>query len=85
MDAVLSSLHIHMLTIAPGSSAEGKTIGDLDLKTRYGIADCGLRRNNSTDIIANATTRLQAGDALIVFCSDRTAREISGRFCHSPD
>ena len=85
MDAVLSSLHIHMLTIAPGSSAEGKTIADLDFKARYGIADCGLRRNNATDIIANTTTRLQAGDALIIFCSDRTAREISGRFCHSPD
>jgi monovalent cation:H+ antiporter-2, CPA2 family len=85
MDAVLLSLHVHMLTLEPGSSAEGKTIADLDLKTRYGIADCGLRRNNATDIIANTTTRLQAGDALIIFCSDRTAQEISGWFCHSPD
>jgi monovalent cation:H+ antiporter-2, CPA2 family len=85
MDAVLSSLRIHMLTIEPGSSAEGKTIADLDLKTRHGIADCGLRRNNTTEIIADAATRLQAGDALIVFCSDRTVQEISGLFCQSPD
>jgi CPA2 family monovalent cation:H+ antiporter-2 len=85
IDAVLSSLRIHMLNIEPGSPAVGKTLADLDLKTRYGIADCGLRRNNATDIIADATTRLQAGDALIVFCSDRTVQEISGLFCHSHD
>jgi len=80
MDEVLSSLRIHMLTVEPGSPAEGKTIADLRLKEQYGIADCGLRRNRDTSIAANAATRLQAGDALIVFCSDGIVREIAVLF-----
>jgi monovalent cation:H+ antiporter-2, CPA2 family len=82
MDEVLSSLRIHMLTVEPGSSAEGKTIADLELNVRYGITDCGLRRNNNTSITADTGTRLQAGDALIVFCSDSTVRDIAGLFCY---
>lgn len=74
-----------MLNVETRSPAEGKSIADLDLKTRYGITDCGFTRNNTTDITTDATTRLQAGDALIVFCSDKKVREISGLFCHSLD
>jgi CPA2 family monovalent cation:H+ antiporter-2 len=85
MDAVLESLRIHMVHVEPGSFAEGKTIRELDLKTRFGIADCGLRRNNATDIAPDVTTRLQAGDALIVFVSDKTVLEITGLFCHPHD
>ena len=48
MDTVLLSLRIHMLTVEPGSFADGKTIAELDLRTRYGIADFGLRRENKT-------------------------------------
>ncbi|OPX63650.1 MULTISPECIES: cation:proton antiporter [unclassified Methanoregula] len=80
MDEVLSSLRIHMLTVEPKSPAEGKTLADLRLKEQYGIADCGLRRNGDTSVTADAATRLQAGDSLIVFCSDRTIREIAGLF-----
>jgi len=85
MDAVLESLRIHMVHVEPGSFAEGKTIRELDLKTRFGIADCGLWRDNATDIAPDVTTRLQAGDALIVFASDKTVQEITGLFCHSHD
>ena len=85
MDIVLESLHVQMLHVEPGSFADGKTIADLDLKTRYGITDCGLRRHNATDITPDATTRLQAGDALIVFASDKTVQEIAGLFCHPQD
>jgi CPA2 family monovalent cation:H+ antiporter-2 len=85
MDAVLESLHIHMLNVEPGSSAKGKTIANLDLKGRYGIDDCGLRRDNATNITPDATTRLQAGDALIVFSSDTTVQEIAGLFSQRRD
>ena len=85
MDAVLLSLHIQTLIVEPGSFAEGKTIADLDLKTRYDIADCGLRRDNATDITPDTTTRLQAGDALIVFTSDKTIQEIAGLFSYTRD
>jgi CPA2 family monovalent cation:H+ antiporter-2 len=85
MDAVLESLRIHMVHVEPGSFAQGKTIRELDLKTRFGIADCGLRRDNATDIAPDVTTRLQAGDALIVFVSDKTVQEMTGVFCHPHD
>ena len=85
MDAVLLSLHIQTLIVEPGSFAEGKTIADLDLKTRYDIADCGLRRDNATDITPDTTTRLLAGDALIVFTSDNTIQEIAGLFSYTRD
>jgi K+/H+ antiporter YhaU regulatory subunit KhtT len=85
MDEVLSSLRIHMLTIEPGSQAEGKTLGDLGLAVRYGIADCGLRRDRDTRISAGAATRLQAGDALILFCSDKIAGENAVQSCRVPE
>jgi CPA2 family monovalent cation:H+ antiporter-2 len=85
MDTVLESLRIHMVHVEPGSFADGKTIADLDLKTRYGITDCGLHRDNATNITPDETTRLQAGDALIVFASDKTVLEIAGLFCHPQD
>jgi len=85
MDAALQSLHIQTLIVEPGSSAEGQTIADLDLKGRYGITDCGLRRDNATEITPDTTTRLQAGDALIVFASDKTVNEIAGLFSRTCD
>jgi K+/H+ antiporter YhaU regulatory subunit KhtT len=80
MDAVLPSLRIHMLTVEAGSFAEGKTIADLDLKSRYGIEDFGLRKNNATTVAPDAATWLQAGDTLIILISDKTSQEIAGLF-----
>jgi uncharacterized protein with PhoU and TrkA domain len=85
LDAVLDSLHIRMLYIEPGSFAEGKTLGDLDLKARFGIADYGFWRDNATDNTSDEATRLQAGDVLIVFVSDKTGEEMAGLFCCSRD
>ena len=85
MDTVLLSLRIHMLTVEPGSFADKKTIAELDLKTRFGIKEYGLRRNNVTEITTAITTRLQEGDALILFTSDKTVQEIAGLFSHPQD
>jgi len=52
---------------------------------RYGITDYGLRRNNITNLNADTTTSLQAGDALILFASDKTVGEITGLFSHPQD
>jgi monovalent cation:H+ antiporter-2, CPA2 family len=85
MDTVLLSLRIHMLTVEPGSFADKKTIAELDLKARFGIKEYGLRRNNVTEITTATTTRLQEGDALILFTSDKTVQEIAGLFSHPQD
>ncbi|MGA2917144.1 cation:proton antiporter [Methanoregula sp.] len=80
MDTVLLSLRIHMLTVEPGSAAEGKAIADLCLKENFGIADYGLRRENTTIFKPEGNICLRAGDALIIFTTDQTARELSPVF-----
>ena len=80
MDTVLLSLRIHMLTVEPGSFADGKTIADLDLKDRYGISDFGVRRDNKTTAQPPLNTSLMAGDAFIIFATDQTAKELGPLF-----
>ncbi|MFA6333448.1 MAG: NAD-binding protein, partial [Methanoregula sp.] len=80
MDTVLLSLRIHMLTVEPGSFADGKTIADLELKSSYGISDFGVRRDNKTTAQPDVNTCLLAGDALIIFATDQTARDLGHLF-----
>jgi CPA2 family monovalent cation:H+ antiporter-2 len=80
MDTVLLSLRIHMLTVEPGSAAEGKTIADLCLKENFGITEYGLRRENTTVFKPDGNTGLRTGDALIIFTTDQTAGELSPCF-----
>jgi monovalent cation:H+ antiporter-2, CPA2 family len=80
MDTVLLSLRIHMLTVEPGSHADGKTIAELELKERFGISDFGLRRDNKTTAQPDISTRLRAGDALLIFATDQTAAGIGHLF-----
>jgi len=80
MDTVLLSLRIHMLTVEPGSFAEGKSIRELDLKGSYGISDYGLRRESKTTAQPDAATVLQAGDALIIFSTDQAAADLGRHF-----
>jgi CPA2 family monovalent cation:H+ antiporter-2 len=80
IDTVLLSLRIHVLTVEPGSFADGKKIRDLDLREKYGIADVGLRRNNEMMTVTDESTYLLAGDALLVFSTDQVAEEIRPLF-----
>ncbi len=80
IDTVLLNLRIHMLNVESGSFADGKTIADLDLKARYGVSDFGLRRENKTTPQPDLSTCLQAGDALIIFSTDQTAKDLACLF-----
>jgi len=80
MDTVLLSLRIHMLTVQPGSIAEGMTLADLDLKAHYGISDYGIRRGNSTTTQPDLATRLERGDGLLIFTTDQIAAELGRLF-----
>ena len=85
MDTVLLSLRIHMLTVEPGSSVDGKTLAELDLRNRYGVADFGLRRENRTTTQPDPGTCLRGGDALIIFSTDQTADEMMPLFSRTGD
>ncbi len=80
MDTMLFSLRIHTIIVEPGSIVEGKTIEELDLDTRYGITDFGLRRDNVTTTLPDITIRLQAGDGLLIFSTDQKAEELARCF-----
>ncbi len=77
--------HVHTFIIEPGSEAEGKTIRELDLSTRFGIFEFGLRSGGKTKSRIEDSRRLSAGEALIIFITDENAREISFLFRKSPD
>jgi monovalent cation:H+ antiporter-2, CPA2 family len=77
--------HIHTFCIEPGSGAEGKTLGELDLASRFGIAGAGIRSGGKTTSHFPATRRLQAGEVLIAFITDKTARELSPLFSADRD
>jgi CPA2 family monovalent cation:H+ antiporter-2 len=79
-DTSLHMHHVHTLHVEPGSYAEGKALADLDLKNRFGIRDYGFRHGGSTVIRPDETTRLAAGDALILYASDEDAEKISTLF-----
>ncbi|MDD1704022.1 MAG: cation:proton antiporter [Methanoregula sp.] len=69
-------LHVHTFTVEPGSPADGKSVRELELKTRFGIGDIGLRSGNMTISNVPGSTVLSAGDVVILFIPDAKAREI---------
>ncbi len=86
MDNILvASPRIHRLTVEPGSFADNRTIAALNLKARYGISDCSLRRDGTTRISPDPLTTLHVGDVLMVFSTDRTVQEIAGLFTQPQD
>ncbi|MDP3396463.1 MAG: cation:proton antiporter [Methanoregula sp.] len=80
METMLHSLRIHTIFVEPGSTAAGKTLGELELKNRFGIMDYGFRREGKTIMQPNDTISLQEGDALIIFASDERCEEIRPLF-----
>lgn len=85
MDTMLLSLRIHMLTVEPGSFADGKTIDELKLKTRFGITDFGLRRDGVTTTQPDKAICLKHGDGLLIFSTDQTADDLAHLFAKPPE
>jgi CPA2 family monovalent cation:H+ antiporter-2 len=80
INTLLQSLRIHTLCVEPGSEAAGKTIAELELTTRFGIADYGLRRENTTIVQPDESTKLEEGDSLVIFSTDQKFEELSSLF-----
>lgn len=83
--AFFSNRHVHALHIEPGSEAEGKTFDSLDLGTRYGIMEAGIRSEGKTTSHFPPDRKLRAGEVLIMFITDETARELSPLFRRKED
>ncbi|MFA4878073.1 MAG: cation:proton antiporter [Methanoregula sp.] len=72
--------HVHAFTIEPGSDADGKTVSELELGTRFGIMEVGLRSQGRTTSIIAPDRKLVAGEVIITFITDQTAQELMGLF-----
>lgn len=80
MDTMLQSLRIHTLVVEPGSFAEGRTLGELDLKTRLGIGDFGFRKGDHTFVHPEDGMRVEVGDSILVLTSDEKASAMAPLF-----
>jgi CPA2 family monovalent cation:H+ antiporter-2 len=76
IDTLLHSLRVHTILVEPGSFSDGKTLADLDIKKRFGIADFGFRHGEKTIFEPEDNQKIRAGDALIIFASDETIEEM---------
>ena len=75
-NVLFGNRHIHTFRVEPGSEAEGKTVGDLELVTRLGTPEFGIRSGGRTSSTIPASRKLMAGEIIITFITDDTAREI---------
>jgi monovalent cation:H+ antiporter-2, CPA2 family len=50
--------------VVPGGAAAGRTLGDLQLRSRSGATVLAIRRGSEDIVFPNASQRLQAGDVL---------------------
>jgi len=72
-ETLFKATHIHTVQVEAGSAADGKTVGELDLKERYGIREFGFRRGTLKFTQPEPEERLQPGDTLVFFVTDEKA------------
>ena len=53
--------------VSVGPRVNGKSLGDLDLRTRYGVSILLLKRDSQIVVVPSGETELRAGDVLVVF------------------
>jgi uncharacterized protein with PhoU and TrkA domain len=83
METMLHSLRIHTLQVEPGSYAEGKTVASLDLPSRIGVSDYGIRKGATTVFLPDDGLVLSAGDFVIIFTSEQNAQKVLPLFAGS--
>jgi CPA2 family monovalent cation:H+ antiporter-2 len=75
-ETLFKATHIHSVRVEAGSFAEGKTIGALGLKDRFGIREFGFRRGTMRFTQPDPAMLLEAGDTLVFFITDQMAGQI---------
>jgi CPA2 family monovalent cation:H+ antiporter-2 len=75
-ETLFRATHVHTVRVEAGSAAEGKTIGELGLKDRFGIREFGFRRGSLRFSVPDPALRLEEGDTLVFFITDEKAGKI---------
>src|SRR5436309_1166358 len=53
--------------VSVGPRVNGESLGDLDLRSRYGVSILLLKRDSQIVVVPGGETELRAGDVLVVF------------------
>jgi len=53
--------------VSIGPRINGKSLGDLDLRSRYGVSILLLKRDSQIVVVPGGETELRSGDVLVVF------------------
>ncbi|TMI73365.1 MAG: TrkA family potassium uptake protein [Bacillati bacterium ANGP1] len=53
--------------VSIGPRVNGKSLGDLDLRSRYGVSILLLKRDSQIVVVPGGETELRSGDVLVVF------------------
>lgn len=77
-DTPLHTWRIQTIRVEPGSFAEGKTLGELEIGAKTGITDFGFRRDGRTFIHPDETTVLIAGDIIVIYGTDQMTDQLRG-------
>lgn len=67
--SALAHLDLEDHVVGPGAPADGRTIGELGVRSRYGVTVASVRRSGSVLPDPSASTRLQAADVVVLLGS----------------
>lgn len=79
-DFQLPSVEVRRFRLETGAAADGKTVEEIGLRKRYGVTLLALRRNGEVPSSPGASTKLTAGDILLVTGQCGRLREAAGLF-----
>ena len=65
-----------IMEITVPQSWVGKTIGDLEVRTKYGVNIAGVRSSNSLNLLPNANTKFKENDIIIVMGENSDLRDL---------
>ena len=78
-------MEVRRFRLETGPVAGGKTVEEIGLRKRYGVTLLALRRNGEVLSSPGATTKLTAGDILLVAGQCGRLREVAGLFRDGQD
>lgn len=80
LPSLLHEVELCVYTVAAGSPAAGKEIGDLHIRSNTGATVAVIRRGEETIINPRATEAFQAGDEVLILADDDRVREAERLF-----
>ncbi len=76
----LPKLQLSAFTVEPGCAVAGKTLVQVELRSRHGVTAAGVRRGERIDINPRADTRMEEGDVVFLLAPAEALARASALF-----